>query len=71
MITAWRINKAKYMETAFDGMGSKKAGVRWNSIGTCMVYTSESLALATLEASVRAVKNLPVHLNYVCHGHET
>ncbi|MCP4117124.1 MAG: RES family NAD+ phosphorylase [Desulfobacteraceae bacterium] len=51
-MTAWRINKAKYIATAFDGTGSKKAGGRWNSIGTSMVYTSESLALATLEASV-------------------
>ena len=34
------------------GLDQKKAGGRWNSMGTCMVYTWESLALATLEASV-------------------
>lgn len=51
-ITTWRICKAKYVQAAFDGTGAKKAGGRWNSIGTSMVYTSESLALATLEATV-------------------
>ena len=52
MIISWRICKAKYIDTAFTGIGAEKGGGRWNSVGTSIVYTSESLALATLEASV-------------------
>lgn len=48
-ITAWRITPAKYQDTAFSGEGSKEYGGRFNSVGMPVVYTSESLALATLE----------------------
>ncbi len=51
-ITAWRIVKKQYVTQAFDGMGAKKFGERWNSIGTAMIYTSSSLSLATLEILV-------------------
>lgn len=36
----------------FDGEGSFKYGGRWSSPGTRVVYTAESLALATLEIVV-------------------
>lgn len=49
MITAWRITPAKYQSAAFSGEGAKEYGGRFNSVGTPVVYTSESLALATLE----------------------
>ena len=49
-ITAWRIVKAKYKSSAFSGIGAKKGGGRWNSIGISIVYTAGSLSLATLEA---------------------
>ncbi len=52
-ITAWRISPARYRETAFRGEGAKEHGGRWGSVGTPLVYTSESLALATLELLVR------------------
>jgi RES domain-containing protein len=48
-ITAWRITPARYKDTAFNGEGAKEYGGRFNRVGTPMVYTSESLALATLE----------------------
>jgi RES domain-containing protein len=48
-ITAWRITPARYKDTAFNGEGAKKYGGRFNRVGTPMAYTSESLALATLE----------------------
>ena len=45
----WRICKAKYAATAFDGEGALRAGGRWNSRGNAVAYTSDSLALAALE----------------------
>jgi RES domain-containing protein len=55
MIEAWRLVKAKWAESAFSGEGARVAGGRWGSVGTPLVYTSESLALAELEVLV----NLP------------
>lgn len=55
-ITAWRISPAKYRDTAFSGEGAKEYGGRFNSVGTPMVYTSESLALATLGLLARTNK---------------
>lgn len=52
-ITAWRITPARYRATAFSGEGAKEHGGRWGSVGTPLVYTSASLALATLELLVR------------------
>lgn len=51
----WRICKERFLDSAFEGIGAKKVGGRWNSPGTAVVYASESLALAALE--------LLVHLN--------
>jgi RES domain-containing protein len=52
MLTAWRIVKAKYANRAFDGEGARLYGGRWNSVGTPMVYTSQSVSLAVLEMLV-------------------
>lgn len=52
MPTAWRIVKTKRAATAFDGEGARRAGGRWNSVGTPMVYTSATIALASLEILV-------------------
>ncbi|WP_022664433.1 RES family NAD+ phosphorylase [Desulfospira joergensenii] len=51
-IVSWRIVKERYVSAAFNGIGAKKAGGRWNSPGTSMVYTAQSLSLATLELTV-------------------
>lgn len=49
---AWRISKARYAATAFDGEGARLNGGRWSSVGTRVAYASESVALATLEVLV-------------------
>jgi RES domain-containing protein len=56
VITAWRITSAQFADTAFDGKGAKLYGGRWNSVGTRVVYTSSSAALAALELLVRIKK---------------
>lgn len=51
-LTAWRIIKARFAASAFDGEGARRFGGRWNSKGTPMVYTASSQALAVLEMLV-------------------
>jgi len=46
----WRICSRQYR--AFDGEGARLHGGRWNFPGVRVVYTSGSLALATLELLV-------------------
>ena len=55
MIEAWRLVKASYVASAFDGEGARRYGGRFNNVGTAVVYAAESLALAQLEILV----NLP------------
>jgi RES domain-containing protein len=52
VLTAWRVIKTKLTESAFDGEGARLFGGRWNSPGTPIIYTSESLSLAVLEILV-------------------
>lgn len=51
-VTTWRITHRKFSATAFTGIGASIAGGRWNPKRSLMVYTSESMALATLEMRV-------------------
>jgi RES domain-containing protein len=55
MITAWRIVGANYKDKAYSGDGARVHGGRWNSKGVAVVYTADSLALASIEMIV----NLP------------
>jgi RES domain-containing protein len=48
----WRLTKARYLGTAWDGEGARRTGGRWNSAGTAVVYTSATLSLALVEALV-------------------
>ncbi len=64
MITAWRIVKARYAASAFDGEGARRYGGRWNSIGTPMVYTSDYLATAVLELIVNMIDYSAVFNKY-------
>jgi RES domain-containing protein len=66
-ITAWRIVKGTHKNSAFDGEGARMAGGRWNKIGTPMIYTADSLALAALETIVHLpttdlLKTIFVHI---------
>ncbi|HYM61824.1 MAG TPA: RES family NAD+ phosphorylase [Thermoanaerobaculia bacterium] len=68
MITTYRIVKARYAATAFDGEGARVSGGRWSSRGTAMVYTSESAALAALEMLVHFQRGavLPAYVVIPC-----
>lgn len=48
----WRITRKPFLDQALAGLGAGKYGGRWNSRGVAVVYTSESLELAVLEALV-------------------
>jgi len=48
----WRLIAKAYSDTAFDGEGAARYTGRWNPRGVRMVYTADSLALATLELAV-------------------
>jgi len=49
----FRIERMRYCTDALRGIGSAlSGGFRWNSLHTCMVYTSESRSLAMLEVCV-------------------
>ena len=52
MLTLWRLTKAQYAASAFDGEGARLYGGRWNSPGHAVVYLAGSLALAALEILV-------------------
>ncbi len=60
----FRIIKKKYADTAFEGLGAKRHGGRWNSKGAPVVYVSDSIALATLELLVH-LKRQEVLAHYV------
>lgn len=51
-ITAYRLVKRKFQETAFDGEGARLYGGRWNSPGNACVYVASSESLALLEIMV-------------------
>lgn len=48
----WRICKQKHQSSAFSGIGGLYASARWTPQGFKVVYTAESLALASLEVFV-------------------
>jgi RES domain-containing protein len=52
MPSAWRLTKARYLATAWDGEGARRVGGRWNSPGTAVVYVSATLSLALVETLV-------------------
>lgn len=54
----WRITKKKYAKAPFSGIGAEMIGGRWNHTGHRMVYTSETLSLASLELFVHLEPHL-------------
>ena len=53
----WRIGERRHA-ASLDGEGARRYGGRWNSRGVAVVYASESIALATLEALVHVDSNI-------------
>jgi RES domain-containing protein len=45
----WRLCRAQFSPSAFDGEGAKLYGGRWNHKGQPMAYCSATLSLAVLE----------------------
>lgn len=56
----YRISKCKYIED-ISGYGASLDGGRWNSAGTYMLYTSQSIALCMLEVLVSLPRHLAKH----------
>ncbi len=71
MITTWRIVRAEYADDAFNGEGAVLNGGRWHSEGTRVVYTADSIALATLEILVHLRRiPVPAYRAIPCYFHE-
>jgi RES domain-containing protein len=71
VIEAWRIVKAEYAADAFSGEGAALYAGRWHSEGTRVVYTSESVSLATLEILVHMRRlKVPAYVVIPCYFHE-
>lgn len=63
-VTLWRIgtDTPDYEAHDLSGKGAEKSGGRWNRVGTPLVYTSTTRALACLETVVHLAKK-PLPLN--------
>ena len=59
----YRLKSAQHRETFWSGLGAERGGGRWNSVGTRMLYTSDSLALSQLEVLV----NVSLAENLLCY----
>lgn len=64
-LIAWRVDKAKWAKTAFDGAGAAAEGGRWNSAGIRVVYASATLAMAAQEKYVHLPKPVPASMQFV------
>jgi RES domain-containing protein len=66
-LTVWRLNGAKYADTAFSGLGAKLYGGRWSPPGMAIAYCSESRALAALEVLAQLDDGARLgHRSWVC-----
>ncbi len=61
----WRIAKAKYKDSAFDGEGSRRKGGRWTPKGFPAVYTAQTESLAALEQFVQ-IGDEGQNIKFVC-----
>lgn len=64
-LAAWRVDKAKWAATSFNGEGAAREGGRWNSEGVRVVYLSATLAMAALEKYLHLPKPLPAGMRLV------
>jgi RES domain-containing protein len=60
-IRAFRVVKKRYLSAAFDGVGARDFGGRWNSPGFPAVYLAGHVSLAILEVVVHADVALASH----------
>jgi len=66
-VFVWRLSRKLHLSEALKGEGARRFAGRWNSKGIALVYTSESLELALLEALVHLdVGALPKDYWQVC-----
>jgi RES domain-containing protein len=56
-MNAFRLNRFPY--PSYDGEGARRAGGRWNSKGTRVIYMSENRSLCVLEILVHLTDTLP------------
>lgn len=65
MAVAWRIgvDTPDYTAEDLSGKGAEISGGRWNRVGTPLVYTSRSIALACLETLVHLAGDEALPLN--------
>ena len=61
---AYRITQRQHAAASFNGEGARLHGGRWNSIGTRMVYTADSISLALLEILVHLEDFARVNARY-------
>jgi hypothetical protein len=66
-VRVWRICKEQYSSKSFSGDGGLKAAARWHHKGHRIVYTSQSLSLATIELWVHVDPEEPL-FTYVAAG---
>jgi RES domain-containing protein len=65
-LRVYRAFERKRAATAFSGEGARLYGGRWNSVGTAILYTSQTFSLALLEIMVNAASaRLPSDMVYV------
>jgi RES domain-containing protein len=64
-LSAWRVDKAKWARSSFDGAGAATEGGRWNSAGIRVVYASANLAMAAQEKYVHLPKPVPDSMQFV------
>jgi RES domain-containing protein len=65
-LRVWRLTRAPFASTPFDGIGPARGGGRWNSRGVYVAYASSSRALALLEALVHVTRaNAPADLVFI------
>jgi RES domain-containing protein len=57
----WRLCRAQFAATAFDGEGARLYGGRWNHKGQPLVYCSATLSLAALEVLAHHRVPIPPH----------
>lgn len=64
-ISLWRLatEAPTYFANDLSGKGAELSGGRWNAIGTPIIYTSQSIALACLETMVHLAGKEPLPMN--------